>query len=377
MARHRSILSAVRAVLVFLTLLAPATSAGAEPGASRAFRMGFTGFPHDFTAEAINESREFCRANGDIIAHHIEGVPWAESLWGRPFSPELMQEWEGKTRATPRGGKVYLAISPGRGDLKVAEKALALPPELAGKPYDDPAVMRAYLAYCRRAVDFFKPDYLAIGIEVNEIFQAGADKWRAYAVLHRHVYAALKRDHRNLPIFASFSLHGMLNARGRQRERMTDALREIMPASDLVAVSFYPFIRGGTTDIAGCFTWLTDNFDQYEKPYAIVETGEAAERFRLPQSGQIIDGAPQKQERYAKALLEFASSHRTAFVIWFIHRDYDALWQKIAQTARGMFATWRDCGLLDGDGKPRPAYAHWKRTFARPLNRRKFRWLTS
>ena len=39
------------------------------------------------------------------------------------------------------------------------------------------------------------PDYLAIGIEVNEIFQVGPDKWRAYAALHRHVYEELKKDH--------------------------------------------------------------------------------------------------------------------------------------------------------------------------------------
>src|SRR4051794_34170884 len=101
----------------------------AEP-TSRQFRMGFTGFPHDFALEAVTEARKFCREHGDIIAHHIEGVPWAESLAEKPFSAELVKEWEGKKEATPKGGKVYLAISPGRGDLKVADKSLPLPKEL-------------------------------------------------------------------------------------------------------------------------------------------------------------------------------------------------------------------------------------------------------
>ena len=330
---------------------------------ARHFRMGFTGFPHDFSIEAVVDARQFSRQNADIIAHHIEGVPWAELLANKPFSDELINEWKGKKEATPEGGKVYLAISPGRGDLKPGEKSLPFPKELVGKSYDDPVVMKAYLGYCRRMVGFFKPDYLGIGIEVNEIYQAGPDKWRAYAALHRHVYQELKKDHPDLPIFASFTLHGMLNQTGRKREAMLTAFREVMPFNDLVAVSFYPFIRGGTTDIDGCLRWLTDHFDGYKKPYAFVEVGEPAERLRIPSSGQIIDGTPQKQAAFYETLLAFARDHEVRFVISFLHRDYDALWEKIKGSSPEAFMVWRDCGLLDQDGKARPAYTVWKRYF--------------
>lgn len=221
---------------------------------TRHFRMGFTGFPHDFSLPAVSEAREFSRENADIIAHHIEGVPWAEALEDRPFSKEMTDEWKGKKAATPPGGKVYLAVSPGRGGLKVAEKGLPLPPELKGKAYDDPLVKRAFLDYCRRGIDFFRPDYLAIGIEVNEIHAAGTDKWRAYVELHDYVYGELKKEHENLPVFASFTLHGVLNVRGKARDEMLAAYQQIMPHNDVVAVSFYPFIAGGTTDIAGRWT---------------------------------------------------------------------------------------------------------------------------
>ena len=350
---------------VVLATLAPCRADGP---AQRHFRMGFTGFPHDYTAEAVRDARQFCRDNADIIAHHIEGVPWAEALADKPFGDELLKEWAGKKETTPKGGKVYLAVSPWRGTLKPAEKALPFPDDLKGKPYDDPLVKKAYLAYCRRMVDLFKPDYLAIGIEVNEIFLAGPDTWRAYAELHRHVYRELKRDHKDLPIFASFTLHGMLNQEGRKREDMLAAFRQILPENDLVAVSFYPFIRGGTTDIGGCFRWLTDSFGRDKKPYAFVETGEAGGRLRLPKSGQVIDGTPEKQEAYYKALLAFAQGHECRFVISFLHRDYDALWEKIKGTAPEAFMAWRSCGLLDAGGKPRPAYRVWKEYFAMPLS---------
>ena len=87
--------------------------------------MGFTGFGHDLTPEAVAADHKFVRDNGDILAHHIEGVPWAEALGGLPFPKAMLDEWSAKKLATPPGGKVYLAISPGRGDLKVADKAKA------------------------------------------------------------------------------------------------------------------------------------------------------------------------------------------------------------------------------------------------------------
>ena len=342
---------------------------GAEPPAaaaqrSRPFRMGFTAFPHDITLEAVAETRRFVQANADLIAHHIEGVPWTEALREEPFSKELQSEHESKRSMKPPGAKVYLAVSPGRGDLKLPDKGAApLAPELKGKTYDDPLVKKAYLAYCRRSIDFFRPDYLAIGIETNEILNAGADQWRAYVELHRYVYRELKKEHPNLPVFASFTLHAMFKNPGR----MLEAWTELMTENDLVAVSYYPFLLGQPPEKA--LQWLTEKFDRFGKPYAFVETNEAGDRLVLPQSKIVIDGSPQRQEAYLRTLLALAEQRRFEFVVLFIHRDYDALWDKIKGTAPELFMAWRDCGLLDEQGRARPAYAVWREYFERPWSR--------
>jgi hypothetical protein len=126
--------------------------------------MGFTAFPHDISVEAVEQTREFLRTNADLIAHHIEGVPWAEALRDAPFPKELVSEHESKRSMKPPGAKVYLAVSPGRGDLKLPDKgATPLPPALKGKPYDDLPVKRAFRAYRRRSIEFFQPDYRPIG----------------------------------------------------------------------------------------------------------------------------------------------------------------------------------------------------------------------
>src|SRR5262249_11295965 len=97
-------------VVVLVAVLGGAVMADDDaPASKRSFRMGFTGFVYDTTLEAVIASRKFCRENGDILAHHIEGVPWAETLSEQPFPKALLEEWEGKKSATPPRGKVYLA----------------------------------------------------------------------------------------------------------------------------------------------------------------------------------------------------------------------------------------------------------------------------
>jgi hypothetical protein len=266
-----------------------------------------------------------------------------------------VSERETKRSMTPPGAKVYLAVSPGRGELKLAEKGTTpLPAELRGKTYDDPLVKKAYLNYCRRSIEFFKPDYLAIGIEVNEIFSAGQDKWRAYVDLHRHVYRELKKEHPSLPIFASYTLHNLIKARGE----MLKVCQELMPFNDFVAISFYPFFIPETPDAA--FKWLMESFDSFGKPYAVVETNDTAERVQFPQSKLVLNGTPERQAAYVRTLLALAEQRRFRFVVLFIHQDYDALWDAIKATAPELFIAWRDCGLIDERGRSRPAYAVWR-----------------
>ncbi|HEY3285346.1 MAG TPA: hypothetical protein VGN26_23990 [Armatimonadota bacterium] len=329
--------------------------------------MGFTPFPYDATPAAEADLKTFLRTNSDIIAQHIEGVPWTEAAEGKPFHPKLMEDWQRRRRLTPPGAATYLAVSPGRGDLapyRAQSEGLPLPAAFAGKSFDDPLVMRAYLAYCLRAVGYFHPNYLAIGIEVNEIRNASPSKWAAYAKLHRYVYGEVKRKYPKLPVLASFTLHNLYGPPPK-----TDALKAfqgLMDCNDLVAVSFYPFLGGHSGRIEQCFAWLQSQFDRYRKPYAFVETGEAAERLELPSAHVSIEGTPEKQRDYYARLLALAQRRRFAFVITFLYRDYDALWERIKATAPELFLAWRDCGLLDEAGRPRPAYVLWQRAFRRP-----------
>jgi hypothetical protein len=356
------------AVTAILSLALAGPAVGQE---KRPFDMGFTPFPYDLTAEAVADTYKFVRENGDLLCLHFDnGVPWTEAAAGKPFSKHLQGEWKGKVAAKPKGGKVYVALSPGRNDLANywGEKDnLPLPAAFKGKAFNDPAVKAAYLAYVREAIKVLKPDYLAIGIEVNEVrMNGGREKWKAYLELHKHVYAAVKKDNPKLPVFASFTLHNLMTKDEAKRSGQIAALDELMPYCDLVGASFYPFMAGGTTDIAGAFKFLTESFDQYGKPYCFAETAELAEKLTVPKTTFTIPGTAERQRAYVEQLLAFAGEKKAAFVVWFLPRDYDALWEKIKRTAPPEFGVWRDCGLLNEAGGIRPALDVWQEHFKKP-----------
>jgi hypothetical protein len=147
---------------------------------------------------------------------------------------------------------------------------------------------------------------------------------------------------------------------------MLAELKKLMPFNDLIAVSYYPFFMPGA-DRLKALDWMLEQFDSLKKPYAMVETNDAAERLVFPRSKIVIAGTPAKQKAYYEKLLGLAQKREFVFVISFIHQDYDALWERIKATAPELFIAWRDCGLLDEAGKPRPAYQVWKSYFDLPL----------
>ena len=50
-------------------------------------------------------------------------------------------------------------------------------------------------------------------------------------------------------------------------------------------------------------------------------------------------------------------------------RDYDQLWKLMAENnADEIFKSWRDTGLINEDGDPRPALAYWDKWLSLPYN---------
>lgn len=382
--RLRPLVTATLLLLV-TPLAGPAQSVQHEP-LGRPFHMGFTPFPYDLTAQAIADTYDFVAAHGDLITfHHDNGVPWPEALAGNhAYHPDLIAEIDAEAAAIRPGKKVFVTCTP---QSNARAGALApywgsdggqpLPPGWGGKKLNDPDVIQAHLNWCRYLIQRLEPDWFAFAIECNGGFRGPADPdLLRFAALATTVHATLKGENPDLPILLTVQTGSTATTR-------TSFLWQtgvVLQSSDMVAISSYPFM---VLEHNG-FTTYTDPDDLPDdlltaivelapgKPVAISETGYIAEDLVVPAFGLSVQGRPAWQRRYVQRLLTEADRLGAEFVVWFVPRDYDQLLDTLANLGFPVdpsFLIWRDNGLLDGAGIPRPALQVWDRWLGLPKNR--------
>jgi hypothetical protein len=351
----------------------------AVDAATRFFSMGFTPFPYDVTLEAVEDTYAMLTREGDLYAFHTtDGVPWAEAEQGTGFEgygSAIRGTWQSWRSHVAQRHEVYLALTPlndardGLADAWGDSAHMPLPAGFAGLAFDDPRVVRAYIAHCRDAVHFFDPTYLALGIEVNILRDKAPEKWASYASLQRQAYSALKADFPTLPMFVTVTAPDLLEGfTDKDLSAQRAALADVLPYSDYLALSLYPYMSAYSEA-----TLPADTFDRLAelaqgKQLAIAESGYTAEPFTLESYGLTIDGSTQAQRAWIARLLAEADARKMRFVVNFVARDYDALWEKLT-SGRELAEVWRDTGLFDGAGGARPALDEWRRWLAIPLRR--------
>jgi len=351
---------------------------------ARRTRLGFTPFPPEVPgpgAETLIATYDKIEADADIVAHHFDdGVPWPEALAGAGiagYPANLQADWQFRAAMTPAGHEVYLAITP----ISIQRDRLApyrgetpdTPLAELGEPwvsagFDDEIVKQAFLVHAINAVEFFRPDYFAIGIEVNLLRELAPQLWPAYLELHRDTYQALKQRYPSLPVFVTMTANELLEgATGADPQGQAEALADTRAFTDILGVSWYPFLSAFGTDplpddVYARIDALTD------KTIAISETGFPAQFQQLDiEGGPMIElaGSAQKQEQFLARLLAEARARDFRFVIQFVPRDYDALCDTI--DCSDFNRLWQDTGLWDESDAERPALARWRDFLDRPL----------
>lgn len=343
----------------------------------RSFHMGFTPFPFDHSVEGASYSYSKLATDADIINHHFDdGVPWPEALSGAEFPLDIRNDWQFRKSNTPASHKIYLSVTSinfertGLASLRNSSPNLPLPAPWDTYRFDQAEVKQAYLSYCKRIVDFFEPDYFAMGIEVNLLYINNPSRWEEYMVLHRYIYAELKAAYPDLVIFSSqvglYLLDGFFSDVDEAATRTATA--QVLEYSDYFAISLYPYL----TNYLGADI-PEDTFDKlftlYDKPLAIAETGFTAQNFSIEVApGIIVDiqSNQEKQKKYIEKLLEKATQYQLHFVINFVVRDYDQLWEDIGSPI-GIEIAWRDTGLYDENGNAREALQTWKNYLQRTI----------
>ncbi len=334
---------------------------------SRPFLMGFTPWPYDATIEAVDWSYEKINENGDIISHHMEeGVPWQESFSGSDFPAELISEIESRTIRYIDGKKVLLSVSPlnmardGMALNRGSSESMPLPAPWNTYALNSIEVKTSFLNYSKRMIEYFDPDFLIIGVEVNLLIRNTPSLWQQYLELHRYVYTELKKFYPSLQIGVSVVCTAYFPEWSSEDniDDQLSGLEDLDSSIDFLAFSVHPFMSALTAE-SFPDDYMQRLFALTDKPVAISESSYPAQSWQTI-NAPIIDfnGTPEKQKNFVSLMLEQSAESNALFVIWFSIRDFDALWNGLLnQDALSLI--WRDTGLYDEQGDGRLALDTW------------------
>jgi hypothetical protein len=326
--------------------------------------MGFTTWSYGPNIQDVDDTYAFIKQNADIYAEHIDGnIPWNAWLNGLPLPTEFTNEIIGRANRKIDNSQLLLSVSLLNLDRdELAEDFDGTVPTYSNM--NDFHIEDAYFKHIEYLVNQFTPDYLVIAIEVNLLIINAKDKWDAYKLLIENVKSRIQQAHPNLRISESIALHNLYEPEVPNPTAYINEMTNYMNQMDYVAISFYPFFKNlhSQSEFQRVFDFLHNNIN---KPIAFVETSHIAEDLIVPNLNLSITGTEIEQNLYVETLFENATEEDYEFVIWWAHRDYDALWETFPDELKDIGQLWRDSGILNENGNERVSKTTWNTYLAK------------
>lgn len=332
---------------------------------SRNFKMGFSTWPYGPDLNDQDSTYEFITNNADIYSEHIDDrIPWSAWMNGTALPQAFVNNIQGRKNRKISNNQLILSVSL----LNTDRSDLALDFNDSLPDYDSlnqQHIQVAYYKHLEYLIQELQPDYLVAAIEVNELRINAPAKWAQYKKLMNKVRDSLRQNFPNLPISESVTLHNWF------KTTINDSLNYLIDLSDYLdshmdfaAISFYPFFKGLSepAQFQQAFDFL---HQQTQLPIGFVETTHLSEDLIVPGLSLNIPSTEMEQNQYLESLLLNAYRQDYEFVIWWTHRDYDELLQTFPPEIKDLGSLWKDTGILDENGNPRPAFETWSAIFSR------------
>lgn len=343
------------------------------PSEYRTFRLGFTPFPYAISNQAVEYVYSKIDSNADIIVHHFDdGIPWNEALTNSDYHPNIISDWQFRKFRSNPNHQMLVSVTPinffrnGLALYKSDQGNQPLPSPWDTIKFNDNLVKQAFLNHCIKIYEYFKPDYLCVGIEVNLLMSNSPHLWEQYKELQQFIYDSFKVLYPNSRIILSVTgfdlIDGLTNSDHLNQIR---AINDIQLYCDMVGFSLYPYLTNLLTDpLPGDL--LDRIFKMTTKPVCVTETGYPAQEFSISNPPVTFLGSEQKQYDYLKMLFSSAQTNNAKFIINFVLRDYDSLWIELG-SPEDVTKLWRDTGLWDENGNERLSLSLWKEKLKLPV----------
>ncbi len=342
----------------------------AEPtNAPQKTLVSITPFPFDLTAAAASSVAKITSENETLATVQLDnGIPWAEALDGEPFSADVMGQWQRDKDAIGTNRMVYLAIAPLQEDRvhwALGPGGASSPSWAANEKTLTPKLKQAYGNYVLRAIDYFNPQFLNLGVEAGDMAWKKPGKWPSFTALFDSCCARVREKNPSIKIGISFSLPLLMNKGVAKRAK------SVIDTSDYVGISFYPYLSDFYVKLGAQplpapplqwrepLAWLATNIS---KPIAICETDYSSDPVSLPSYDLKMDANPDLQRAYVTDLAAIARRENYLFTVFFLSVDCDALMSKLPAEAAAN-GLWTHCGFLDKQLREKPAWQAYRETW--------------
>jgi hypothetical protein len=337
--------------------LGPAVTRAASQGDPRGIRLGFSSLPPANSSDAAIGAFATIAEYGEVaLIQHVP--PWNDFLPGGKISSATTDRTRFETTLLDqyKGLKRFYAIDPTDGVVqraRIADLPSSIDPQ-AG--FADPALRSAFLSYTAYVVKNYRPDYLALGVEINMLLERSPRQFDAFTSLYRQAYDVAKAASPKTKVFPTFQLEDLQGTFGDIHPPHWEVLDPFRGKMDALAVSTYPFqaeLRS-TGDLApDYYSQLKDHF---KGEILISEAGYAS----APVEGQVNVGTEEDQQTFLARLLGDADSNGFSMVIWYAALDPGFV-------AGGAASVFKDIGLRKSNGSNKLAWATWEEWSRRPL----------
>lgn len=330
---------------------------------SRSFKMGFSSWSYGPTAEDRENNYDLIFQNGDIYSEQIDDkIPWNAWINGADLPNDFKDEIAYRVSKLNPEKELLLTISP----LNTDRSELIDDWDGSAHPdytkINDTIIENALFDHISYLINQFNPTYVLVGMESNDLYTHTPEKWEDYKDLMGNLRTRVKTAFPSVKISESITLHNWFEVDVSDQATFQAEIRDYVNQMDFAAISYYPFFKGqhNAKQFQKAFDFLHENVSI---PIAFVETTHLANDLSIPSYNIDIKSDAKEQDEYLRSLLLNADEKDYLFVIWWSFRDYDALWETFPEDVKDIGKIWRDTGLEDENGSPRPAFESWKEVY--------------
>ncbi len=390
-----------------------------EPSPTRSFALAATPYRLQVTSDNAYSSFDMSglQSHLDIVSLHMDnffGLPWDEFASQAPLpEPWLQVMAQIKSDAAALGVGIYLSLTPISGTrIQLAARAVDRNGELRvdedwavgcynfdSGPNSD-QIRISYLNYVRWMTDYFNPDFLTHGIEINLYEEACPDEFDSLIDLLNQAYDQEKDINPSMPVFPTLTANELWYHSDRYDCFPSDRTCLV---ENLAGLSLLKRDRLGISDYP---IWLFKHFDPWPTEHFLALAEESGEGIVFAETGwntypvtipwptpedqcqTVINSSEIIQSRYMEFLFEIADQINSDLVVWWSFRDFlveeilvscpcqgPGLWCIVYDSIedRGLLASWLmwgSMGLLDYDGTAKSTLNTWKQWQRRTIRER-------